>query len=196
MPVTHQRLESLLTRIGCNFRFDNAPERQLFEARFAIEYYESASGTKTLSVIAKVLEEGALVQFLCPETYDLSNCKNRSAVFEAAMQMAWTTKSLAFENDASTKMLGVTVDVPVEDGTLTANQVERIIHTLVDLVDEYHPVLRHAIDTGEIDFRRAGNATASQPEATEVEVLINKLGGLGKLQKLLEDRATPEGANG
>lgn len=104
--------------------------------------------------------------------------------------MAWTTKSLAFEYDAAEKKLWVTVDVLVEDGTLTANQVERIVSTLIELVDEYHPVLRHAIDSGEIDFRRAGNATAAQPEASEVEELIRKLGGLDKLQQMLEGQTT------
>jgi hypothetical protein len=186
MPITHQKLESLLTRIGCNFRFDAAKDRQLFEARFETKLYVSSSGSKSVSILAKILEDGALVQFLCPELYDLSACSNRGAVFEAAMQMAWSTKSLAFEYDAESKKLWVTVDLPLEDGTLTANQVERIVGTLVELIDEYHPVLKHAIDCGEIDFRRTGNASASQPAATEVENLIRKLGGLDKVKKILD----------
>jgi hypothetical protein len=189
MPITHQRLQSIFTRIGCTFRFDAAEGRQLFEARFDTKFYQSPSGSKSLTIIAKILEEGALVQFLCPEIYDLSSCSNRGPVFEAAMQMAWTTKSLAFEFDSASKKLWVTVDVLVEDGTLTANQVERILTMLVELVDEYHPVLAHAIVTGNIDFRLAGNPAACQPESTEVEELIRKLGGMDKVRTMVEHAA-------
>jgi hypothetical protein len=195
MPITKQRLESIFARLGSNFRFDATPERQLFEARYETNVYESPAGSKSLTVMAKILDDGTVAQFVCPEVYDLSNSTNRAAAFEAVMQLGWTTKALAFEFDASTQRLWVTADIIVEDGTLTVSQVERVIGTLIDTIDEYHPVLRHAIDTGIIDFRLAGKASPSQPGASEVEQLIKQLGGVDKIKQMLDERAQPTGAD-
>jgi hypothetical protein len=192
MPITRQRLESLFARIGSNFRFDPTPGRELFEARYPTRHYESPSGSKSITVMAKILDEGTVAQFVCPEVYDLGKTPHRSAAFEAVMQLAWSTKALAFECDASTQKLWITADIIVEDSALTATQVERIICSLIDTVDEYHPVLRHAIDTGVIDFTRAGKESAAQPEATEVEQLIKQLGGADKIRKMLDEREGAE----
>jgi hypothetical protein len=56
---------------------------------------------------------------------------------------------------------------------------------MIDLLDDYHAVMRHAIDTGKIDFSLTGRTTPQQPEPTEAERLIAELGGIEKVKAIV-----------
>jgi len=185
MPLSNQKLESLLRKSGCKFSFDTTCER--FCARFHTKLFRNSKGESQLDLIVKLVEDGAFIRFLCPEIYSLKDCKFKGAAFQATLQMAWITKALSYEFDSESENLWAVIDLPLEDGTLTAQQVERILQMMVDLVDEYHPVIHHAIVSGEINLRLAGTATTETPVPTEVEALVAKLGGIDKVRKLAQE---------
>jgi len=60
---------------------------------------------------------------------------------------------------------------------------------MIRLVDEYDPVIRHAITSGEIDFTKAGKELKEQSAPTEVEALIAKIGGVEKLKELANGKS-------
>ena len=189
MALTPQKLESLLQRIGLNFAFDADQEKEWYVGNFPTNIFLNDSKTKQLTLVIKLLDDGTFLRFLCPELYDLTDCSNKGVVFESAMQMGWITKALAYEYDAENKKMWAVVETPLQDGTLTSAQLERIILLMIRLVDEYDPVIRHAIASGEIDFTKAGKKLKEQSEPTEAEALIAKIGGLEKLKELANGKS-------
>ena len=81
MPLSNQKLESLLRKSGCKFSFDTANE--WFCARFHTKLFRNSKGESQLDLIVKLVEDGAFIRFLCPEIYSLKDCKFKGAAFEA-----------------------------------------------------------------------------------------------------------------
>ena len=190
MALTPQKLESLLQRIGLNFTFDAAQEKGWYVGNFPTNIFLNDSKINQLTLVIKLLDDGTFLRFLCPELYDLTYCSNKGVVFESAMQMGWITKALAYEYDAENKKMWAVVETPLQDGTLTSAQLLHIINSLISMVDDYDPVIRHAIASGEIDFQKAGKEFKEQSEPTEVEALIAKIGGVEKLKELASGKST------
>ena len=187
MALTNQKLDSLLQKIGSSFAYD--ADQEWYCGTFTTRIFKNDSNAHQLTLVIKLVEDGGFIRFLCPELYDLKNCKDRGAVFESAMQMGWMTKALAYEYDAGNKKMWAVIETPLQDGTLTSAQLERIILLMIRLVDEYDPVIRHAIAFGEIDFTKAGKKLKEQSEPTEVEALIAKIGGVEKLKELASGKS-------
>jgi division protein CdvB (Snf7/Vps24/ESCRT-III family) len=57
-----------------------------------------------------------------------------------------------FELDQHGGSICATVEFPLEDSTLTENQMIRAIYAVVRILEYYHPVIQTAIDSGEVDF--------------------------------------------
>ena len=99
-------------------------------------------------------------------------------------------------------------DVPVEDGTLTAPQLSRMLTLVAWTVDQFDPVVRCAGTDGTVDFKEidarvledsanesvgdtAGprrRKSRSKRERRELADLIKAAGGVEGLRKLLEDQ--------
>ena len=57
-----------------------------------------------------------------------------------------------FELDQHGGSICATVEFPLEDSTLTENQMIRAIYAVVRILEYYHPVIQSAIDSGTVDF--------------------------------------------
>jgi hypothetical protein len=183
MAITNERFEALLRKLGCAFEFD--AKRNCFVLAFPTQTYRSPSGHDHVTIVALLTEDGEFVRFIAPSVYDLSRSAHRAITCEAAMQVAWTTKALAFELEADTGHLWAVIEFPLADNVLTERQLKRCLLLAVDLLDDYHAVLSHAAMTGKIDFSLAGRSTPAQPEPTEAELLIAQLGGVDQLRKIV-----------
>ena len=59
--------------------------------------------------------------------------------------MCWETKLVQFEfNNEELEIRGI-VEIAIEDGTLTALQLQRAVKTLHEVVDHYHPEITEII---------------------------------------------------
>lgn len=68
------------------------------------------------------------------------------------MEVQWQTKLIQFEYDRNDGEIRPIVEFPIEDSTLTARQLMRCILGLVEIIDNYYPVLRWALDEGVVEF--------------------------------------------
>lgn len=183
MAITNERFEALLRKLGCAFEFDAT--RRWFCLAFPTQIYRDRAGHPRVTVIIKLEEDGEFVRFLAPAVYDLSSGPFRAQACEAAMQIAWTTKALAFELESGTGHLWAVIEFPIADNSMTERQVKSCLLLLVDLLDDYHAVMRNAIDTGTIDFALTGRAVPQQPAPTEAERLIAEMGGIERVKAIV-----------
>lgn len=185
MPISNERLESLLVRIGCSFNFD--AERNWFCGSLPTKVFRNGASENRVVLLASLIEDGEFLRLLAPEVYDLSSTTNRARVCEAAMQVAWQAKALAFELDGASGKLWAAIEFPLADGEITARQLERCVLLMLRLLDHYDPVLMHALTTGEVDLARAGRVEAPDAQANEIERLIQQLGGIEKVKAMASE---------
>jgi len=183
VAITNERFEALLRKLGCAFEFD--AKRKWFCLAFPTQIYRDRAGHPRVTVIVKLEEDGEFVRFLAPAVYDINGSQFRAQACEAAMQIAWTTKALAFELEGDSGHLWAVIEFPLADNTMTERQLKCCLLLMIDLLDDYHAVMRHAIDTGKIDFSLTGRTTPQQPEPTEAERLIAELGGIEKVKAIV-----------
>ena len=193
MGMTPSQIGALLKKVGINAEFNE--EDQYFVFSLGTEVFKDQDGDNCLLMAIDIWEDGEFLQFICPRLYNVKDCPNRAAVFEAALVMAWRTKSLGYEYHQDSGELRAVFEMPLEDGELTERQLARILKMVFDLVEAYDPVIRNAITAGEIDMSLAGSKEP-EPGATknrEVEELIAELGGVDKLRELAAKNKTPGG---
>ena len=193
MAMTPSQLGALLKKVGVNAEFNE--EDQYFVFSLGTEVFKDQEGDNCLLMAIDIWEDGEFLQFICPRLYNVKDCPHKAAVFEAALVMAWRTKSLGYEYHPDSGELRAVFELPLEDAQLTERQLGRILKMVYDLVEAYDPVIRSAIATGKIDMELAGSKRPD-PEAAknrEVEDLIAELGGVDKLRELAAKNKTPGG---
>ncbi|NBO95479.1 MAG: hypothetical protein EBU79_06360 [Betaproteobacteria bacterium] len=138
-------------------------------------------------------EDGDFLQFVCPRLYNLRECPHKAAAFEAALVMAWRTKSVGYEYHPESGELRAVFELPLEDSMLTERQMARIVKTVYDLIETYDPVIRHAMKTGKVDMERTKHAEPDEEAVKNQEVseLIRQLGGLDKLREMASQNRAP-----
>lgn len=116
-------------------------------------------GEKHMLVVISLEENGEYFKCFAPLAFKAVG-EHKRALLEACMSVQWHTKLVQFEYDSTDGEIRPIIEFPIEDGTLTAKQVVRCIHALVQIVDDSYTALDKAIKTGEVDFSKTGAARA------------------------------------
>lgn len=190
MPITIPELIAHTEELG--FKIIVPPDRDTdFGLRFATSSYLNPEGEHSLLLICQVADDGRYLEVFAPGALNAASCKYKGALFATMVQLSFMTKHLQIEHDPSDGEIRLAVDLPVVDGTVTARQLSAMIHCLIHCLEEYYPVLRHAMDTGRIDFGRAWKppeapATEPPPIPPELQALIDKAGGIENLEAIVD----------
>lgn len=189
MAITLSDLTSLVSDLG--FRA-TVPDGQDTECglHFATESYADPAGDRSLLVVCRLDDDGEYLELLTPFAYSTAKCKYKAALFACMLQICFKTRHLQLEHDPSDGEIRFAVDIRLCDAMLTARQLGFMLTCLIRCIEEYHPVLVHAMDTGKIDFSLAWRPKESAPEPPEtqdpaLEELIAKVGGLDNLEALV-----------
>jgi hypothetical protein len=124
--------------------------------------------------------------------YNLTNCKFKGATLAALAEIAFRTRSLQCEYDSQDGEVRYSVDTWVLDNTLTVEQLEMMVRIAVELLEEYEPVVRCAMETGRVDFDLAVKPQEEPPQGSppalppEIAELVAKAGGLEALREAVE----------
>ena len=161
--------------------------------RFATESYVNTDGDHSLLIVCAISDEGRYLEVFAPAAYTTANCKYKAAMFACMLKAAFMTKHLQLEHDPDDGEVRLAVDMPVLDGTVTADQLCALILAITLSLESFHPVFAHAMSTGKIDFglswEREPEAEAPAPAAPtlspELQELISKVGGLDNLEALV-----------
>jgi len=150
--------------------------------------FRDTHGKARVQVVVRVTEDGEFITAFTPHAWNLAGCPHLGAVFEALVTIQSQYKMVRFEHDPADGELRPNVEMPLEDAELGARQLHRVISGIVDSVQRYDAVIRHARDTGEVSFALARQdrvPSAPQPEIDRLRRLIDEAGGLDELVRMV-----------
>jgi hypothetical protein len=149
--------------------------------RFATESYVNTDGDHSLLIVCAISDEGRYLEVFAPAAYTTANCKYKAAMFACMLKAAFMTKHLQLEHDPDDGEVRLAVDMPVLDGTVTADQLCALIFAITLSLESFHPVFAHAMSTGKVE----APAPAAPTLSPELQELISKVGGLDNLEALV-----------
>ncbi len=157
MAMTFSELVQCVAELGLDFRV--LSDRGEVIVPFRTEQYASdptltAEGSegRTMIVVIKLQDDGRLLRIFAPELYSLEDARFPEAGLKALLAVNWRVRIASFAMDESDGEIRLITDLPIEDGTLTAAQIQRLIQSIAWTADELHPVIERAFAEGEIDF--------------------------------------------
>ncbi|MFZ9881926.1 MAG: hypothetical protein ACO3QC_11045, partial [Phycisphaerales bacterium] len=170
MPVTIEEIAKHLKALQITPTFHEF-NSNVCSAAFATDSYLDPSGDKQAVLCLGVSEDGKVLDAYVPRAIDATGCKHKAALFAALLWISYTTKYVQFEYDPEDGEIRLMIELPVCDAKITKLQVEIVITVLLNVLNEYYPVFRHAMDSGKVDMIRRWlpNAAASEAEAQAAE---------------------------
>jgi hypothetical protein len=114
----------------------------IIEISISSKNFTGPTAEHFINIILKLEEDGRYLKVIAPGLYSLKSVDDRqiiAALHKKLLQMCWETKLVQFEfNNEELEIRGI-VEIAIEDGTLTALQLQRAVKTLHEVVDHYHP---------------------------------------------------------
>jgi hypothetical protein len=153
MPATIGQIKKHLDTLGVKYMSAQGDEPEC-GMRFSTSSYADPNGDRSLLIICRLSDDGHYLELYAPNALNTSDCKYKAALFSAMLQLALQTKHVQLEHDPDDGEIRFAIDYPVCDGTVTAKQIDRMIFVLIGVLEQYYPVLRHAMDTGKIDWTK------------------------------------------
>jgi len=105
-----------------------------------------------LDVRIQLDEEGEFVAFRIRGYLSVPADKRDAATagpfFQALAEIHYLYKMVRFEFDPSDGEVVASVEIPIEDSTLTSQQVGRALHALMLAADQFRPYLQATLDSG------------------------------------------------
>jgi hypothetical protein len=157
MPVTLDQLEEFFIAKRLKYR----RESDRLVTGFATKQFRDETGRTGLAIVVRLDEGGKYLELVAPGLYRANGCEHRSALFQVLLDVTLRTKMIRFEHDPADGEIRCSVECPIEDGTLTAQQFHRMLECLAESVDRWHPVIRRAIEEGVV----ALDCTEPEPDA-------------------------------
>lgn len=156
--------------------------------------YRDRDGDACLAIIFRLAEDGEFLSAFVPGCWRLGETLHQAAVREVLLMVQSRFKFIRF--DLAEDTIVANVEVAIEDGTLTARQVQRMIGVLVQVIEKYDVAVRRAIETGEASVVDAEIAptSAADEDKSEEEISSNPPPkGLARLLDLMEEAGGLDG---
>ena len=157
MATTVSEITGFLDSIDLKYELPDDSDNQVITG-FGTEKYTDRKGNKGVTIVIALEENGEFIKVIAPQVYSYKDGPNKSAILQTCLMACWKTKMLQYEYDDSDGEIRAVIEFPLEDARLTERQLKRILHSLAQLVDQYDPAFRAAMDKGVIDFSHAGGS--------------------------------------
>ena len=191
MPITIIEITERVKEIG--WKYELSEDQRAVILHFGTEHHVAPDGEKHVFLIITVEVDGEFVEVTAPETYNLNECKYKGATLVALAELAFRTRGLQCQYNSENGEVSYAVDAWLLDNTLTTRQLDMMIRTVVDLMEEHESVIRNAMETGKVDFELAIKREQRVPEEgqtaplpPEIAELMVRAGGLDGLRQALE----------
>lgn len=140
------KMEDILAALDeANLRYSLHELTQEPVILFPADNYQNENGRPLLIVVVQLTEEGEYIKFFVPAAYHIPLDDSAYAVLKTFAITSWQVKLLDFEVDPGDGEVRPTIDFPIEDGTITTEQIRRCCKTLARLVDIFHPYIKYAM---------------------------------------------------
>lgn len=190
MAITLDELQDRIESL--DLRCQKADQIQSIMVGFKLEEestYRDRDGDACLAIVLRLAEKGELLSAFVPACWTLGETAHRAAVAMVLLAVQSRFKFLRF--DLADNMVVANVEVAIEDGTLSASQVQRIIGALLQAVQKFDVVIRKAIDTGDatvedVEIAARADHAEEQGEADE-ESSSRQSNSLARLLELMDE---------
>lgn len=144
MATTIDQIRMMLDELSIQYQqHDEETIYILFETR----QYRNQEGERALWMIVSLDEGGEYFKLFAPNAFTADG--NHPDVFlKACLIVQWRTKLIQFEYDQFDGEIRPIIEFPIEDASLTQDQLKRCIAGMVELIDEYAPFLERALQEG------------------------------------------------
>jgi hypothetical protein len=183
MATTYEAIQGFLKNNDCGYHYDT--ERELLLTAFRTSNYLNEDGEQGIAIIIKLEENGEFLKVFAPSVYRCQDSPNQLSVFFALLHICWQTKMLQYEYDPTDGEVRATIEFPLEDATLTEKQFMRILFSLVEMIDRYDPIIRKALETGEVDFQLL--VPDLHRELADLFSAMSSTGGIDELRRILQE---------
>ncbi len=145
MPSTLSSISTLLDSAGIKHQLKD----DVIRTGFSTDLYEDDDGDFGVNIILRLEENGELLRIQVPMAYRLpkdASDETQVAVLRTINQLHWESKILQVEMDQEDGEIRLSIDFPIEDGSLTETQLARMIRLIPALVDQGHLAMTDALD--------------------------------------------------
>ena len=193
MAMTLSDLQELLD--GLELRYQLVAEHDLIMVGFSSDpddsVYRDRDGDPSVALALRLSEgDGEFLSVFAPMAWVLGQTPHLPAVCEALVAIQSRFKMVKF--DIAQGMIFPNVELPLEDGRLTGEQLQRVIGALLQLLEKFHVVVRRAIDTGVISFDDVKDED-EELEGPADEPAAPPPGDIGSLLRLVEEAGGMDG---
>jgi len=159
MPTTVNEIMQFMDNFGYSYKQVDASK---IVTGFSMSNYVDKDGDHGLQLLIHLDEEGEMVKFVAPHVYQCNDSSKEPALTKALAAVAFHSKLLQMEYDPSDGEARAMIDLPLEDASLTQKQFKRPLHAMKEIIDAYDPVVRKALEEGQVDvsLAKSGNDMA------------------------------------
>lgn len=129
---------------------------------FVTQHYRDALGRQGVPIVISVREGGAFLGLDVPCAYRVpASCAHRAAAMQALLEVGYRAKMLRFGYDPNDGEVRASIELPLMDAELGAEQFMRALTAIPDLLDRNDAMIRGAIETGKIERASSGPSLAA-----------------------------------
>ena len=146
MATTLNEIHEILDNKGINNEIDD--NERYVATGSATEAYTDSDGANGISIAIEADESGEFVKIIAPNLYVNKQPYHELAVLQTCMQITRRMKMIQCLYDESDGEVRMEIDIPLEDSSLSSNQLMRALACIVEVVDTFDECFRAAIDEG------------------------------------------------
>ena len=123
------------------------------EAKSHVVTGVKAKNVEQLIVVIQILHDGELVRIYAPQLLNVKDHVFKGILFQAMLGLMWEYSLVRFEYDSTNGDICASIDLLIEDASLSQKQLDSALRVLIDAVDAYamprfQAILATGIDPG------------------------------------------------
>jgi len=196
MATTLAEICGILDDVSLKYMADEASDSIILGFTLDAERttYRDKDGDPHVAIVIAIAERGDFIGLFAPFAWSLAGCGHKAAVFEAITLIQSHFKLLRFDYDPNDGEIRPNVELPLEDASVTPQQFQRVMRALIEGINRFDQVIRHAMNTGEVRLDLAHNPLQGQSDPADIDSLlqlIDRTGGIDALEDLAGGGSLP-----
>jgi|GEM_PF-539082 hypothetical protein len=149
--------------------------------------YVDSQGENVIRIVILPSENGQYFEVFCPGVYNCAQSPHKAIALQTLLIVSWETKFVQFEYNENNGEIWAKIEFPLADAPLTKRQLFRCLAGLTQIVDQFDPAIRGALERGVIEWPAEIEASRS------IERALASGGGADVLRRFAEFLAQQEG---
>ena len=171
MAMNIDSLERALKKaFGKELRYEVTRDASIIRMSWGgLKNYRDPEGKDDLLIFVTLDGNGEYLEIQAPQAYNAGGCRHMGALCRTLLGTSFRTPVVQFSFDESDGEIRATAEMVLMDGTCTPKQLRATIELLISVIDDYHPHIVRAMETGEISYPDEGTIVRPTLEDSESE---------------------------